>query len=76
MTFNSPCGREDAYGYIPKSDVSGGLKLPQSAAANKEFATAACIGILAEQVLLLFKKGASRAMSSSNRSPQAQNLLV
>jgi hypothetical protein len=52
------------------------MKLPQSAAANKEFATAACIGILAEQVLLLFKKGASRAMSSSNRSPQAQNLLV
>jgi hypothetical protein len=33
---------------IPKTDVSGGLKLPQSAAANKEFAAAALTGILAD----------------------------
>jgi hypothetical protein len=32
----------------PKSLVSGGLKLPQSAAAKKEFAAAARNGILAD----------------------------
>jgi hypothetical protein len=34
--------------YIPKTDVSGGLKPPQSTAAKKEFAAAALTGILAD----------------------------
>jgi hypothetical protein len=33
---------------IPKSVVSGGLKVPQSATAKKEFAGALCGGILAD----------------------------
>ena len=33
---------------LPKTLVSGGLKLPQSAAAKKEFVSAALTGILAD----------------------------